>query len=50
MNGVVNQYKKETGLEVGCFAVFCHYCLATTSAHTHVYHYPLFESGMKIDL
>ena len=30
-----------------CFAGFCHHHLATTSAHTHVYRYPLFESGMN---
>ena len=38
---------KETGPKVGRFAGFCHHCLATMSVHTHVYHYPLFESGKK---
>ena len=33
--------------EVHCFAGFCHHRLVTTSAHTHAYHYPLFESEMK---
>ena len=41
---------KETGPKVGCFALFCHYCLVTMSVHTHTYHYPLFESGMKTGL
>ena len=41
---------KETGPKVGCFAGYCHYRLATTSTHTYVYRYPLFESGMKIGL
>ena len=38
---------KETGPKVGCFAGFCHHHWATTSEHTHVYHSPLFDSGMK---
>ena len=29
------------GSVVGCFAGFCHHCLATMSAHTHAYYYPL---------
>ena len=33
------------GSVVGYFAGFCHHCLATMSAYTDVYHYPLFESG-----
>ena len=41
---------KETGQKVGCFARFCHHHLMAMSAHTHAYHYPLVESGMKIDL
>ena len=41
---------KEKGPKVGGFAGFCHHRLATTSAHTYVYHYPLFESGMKSGL
>ena len=49
MNGVVNQYKKEAGLEVDCFAGFCQHCLATTSAHTHVYHYPLFKENRFVN-
>ena len=36
--------------KVGCFAGFCHHCLMTMSVHTHAYHYPLVESGMKIGL
>ena len=34
----------------GCFAGFCLDRLTITSAHTHEYHYPLFESGMKTGL
>ena len=41
---------KETGLKVGCFAGFCHHCLAITSAHMYAYHYSLFESDMKTGL
>ena len=41
---------KEMVLNVGCLAGFLHYCLMTTSAHTHAHHYPLFESGTKIGL
>ena len=41
---------KETGLKVGCSAGFCHHRLTTTSVHTHAYHYPLVESGMKTGL
>ena len=36
---------KETGSKVGLVAGFCHHHLMTMSAHTHAYHYPLFESG-----
>ena len=36
--------------EVNDFAGFCHHRLVTTSVHTHVYRYPLFESGMKTGL
>ena len=35
------------GPKVGCFAGFCHHHLTIMSAHTHVYPYPLVESGMK---
>ena len=38
------------GPKVGCFAGFCHHHLTTMSAHTHVYRYPLVESGMKTGL
>ena len=41
---------KETGPKVGCFALFCHHRLVTMSVRTHVHHYLLFESGMKIGL
>ena len=37
------------GSKVGCFAGFCHHPVMTTSAHTHAYRYPLFESGTKTD-
>ena len=37
-------YDKEKGLNVGCFANFCHHCLVNTSAHKHEYCYSLFES------
>ena len=33
--------------EVDCFAGFCHYCLTTTTVHTHASHYVLFKSGAK---
>ena len=33
--------------KIGCFVSFCHNRLLTKSVHTHVYHYPLFECGMK---
>ena len=45
-----NQYKimiNKIAPKVGYFAGFCHHHLATMSVHMHVYHYPLFESGMK---
>ena len=35
---------EETALQVGCFAHFCHNCVATMGAHMHTYLYPLFES------
>ena len=38
---------KETGSKVGCFAGFCQHRVMTMSAHTHVYRYPLFESGTE---
>ena len=40
---------KETGPKVGCFAGSCDHRLTTMTlnAHTHTYHYPLFESGTK---
>ena len=41
---------KEVGPKVDGFAGFCHHHLATTCAHTYMYHYPLFESGMKTGL
>ena len=41
---------KETGPKVGYFTGFCDHPLATTSAHTHVYCYPLFESKMRTGL
>ena len=41
---------KETDPRVGCFAGFCDHHLTTMSAHIHVYHYPLFESGTKVGL
>ena len=41
---------KEKRPKVGCFAGFCHHRLTTMGAHTHVYHYSLFESGMKTGL
>ena len=41
---------KETGPKVGCFSVFCDHRLMIMSDHTHVYRYPLFESGMKTGL
>ena len=41
---------KEMGPKVGCFAGFCHHNSTTMSAHTHVYRYSLFESGMKTGL
>ena len=37
------------GSKVGCFAGFCHHPVTTTSAHTHAYRYPLFESETKTD-
>ena len=36
--------------KVNLFAGFCHHHLVTTSAHTHVYRYALFESGIKTGL
>ena len=36
--------------QVSCFTSVYHHHLVTMSAHMHVYHYPLFESGMKIGL
>ena len=41
---------KDMGPKVGCFAGFCHHRLMTTGVHTHAYHYPLDESGMKTGL
>ena len=41
---------KGNWLKFGCFAGFCHHHLTTMSAHTHVYRYPLFESGTKTGL
>ena len=41
---------KETDLNVGCFAGFCHHHLTAMSVHMHAYHYPLFESGTKTGL
>ena len=38
------------GPDVGYFTGFCDHRLMTMSAHTHVYRYPLFESGMKTGL
>ena len=35
---------KETGSKVGCFVGFSLHSVTTTSAHTNVYRYPLFES------
>ena len=40
---------KETGSKVSWFAGFCHHPVMITSVHTHVYRYPLFESGTKTD-
>ena len=45
-NHVIN----EMASNVNCFAGFYHHRLVNTSAHIHVYRYPLFESGMKIGL
>ena len=36
--------------KVNHFAGICHHCLVAMSAHTHAYHYPLFESGTKTGL
>ena len=48
-NKIANQYKSviKEAVKSYCFAGFCHHHLAVMSAHTHVYYYPLFESGMK---
>ena len=43
-------FNVETSSEICCFAGFYHHCFMTMSAHTHVYHYPLFESGIKAGL
>ena len=37
-------------LKVGCLAGFIHHSLMTMSTLTHVYNYPLFESGIKAGL
>ena len=55
MNRIAIQYItmhviNKTAPKVNRFAGFCHHCLVTMSAHTHVYHYPLFKSGMKTGL
>ena len=51
MSGITFQYRnmfiKETGIKVSCFVGFCDHHLMTMSAHTHAYHYTLFESGTK---
>ena len=47
---IQNHVIKETGRKVGCFAGFCHHRLMAMNVHTHVYHYPLVESGMKTGL
>ena len=49
MSRFVTNIIKEMGSKVGCFAGFCHHPVTITSAHTHVYRYPLFESGTKTD-
>ena len=41
---------KEMGSKVGCFAGFCYHPITIMSAHTHAYRYPLFKSGIKIDM
>ena len=41
---------QETGLKVSSFAGFYYHNVMTTSAHTHAYHYSLFESETKTDL
>ena len=41
---------KQTVPKVGCFAGFCHHCLAAMSVLMHAYRYPLVESGTKIGL
>ena len=45
-----NHIIKETDPKGGCFVGFRLDRLTITSAHTHKYHYPLFESGMKTGL
>ena len=47
MQYIGNHVINETAPKVHCFDGFCHHHLVTTSAHMHVYHYPLFESRMK---
>jgi len=46
----LNIVVSEMGLKVGCFAGFYHHHVITTTMHTHVYHYPLYESGTKTGL
>ena len=42
---------KRTSPKVGCFAGFCqHFCRPRVWAHTHGYHYSLFEIGTKTGL
>ena len=41
---------KVMGPNVGYFAGFCDHHLMTMSVHMYGYHYPVFESGLKIGL
>ena len=47
---IYNHVINKTPPNVNRFADFCHHHLVTTTAHTHVYRSPLFNSGMKTGL
>ena len=49
ISGIANQFYKRMGLKL-VVLLFCHRRLETMSVHTHAYHYPLFEYGMKTSL